>query len=347
MVIDIRPNIERNQFIDALKGLLIFLVVIGHSIQYGSGQNYCEKELFYDNFVYKAIYTFHMPMFMIISGYLFGYSCKKKLDTIVVSRLKSIAIPFVVFCTIVYFVWWYFNGVSSFYLSDYLRKMKINMWFLSSVLFNGVIVALVTHLIKKYNFLILGCLFIFLLFIPDETIYAPHKYMYLYFIVGYWCNSKRVCIDNILNFFYIKYVRAILFLCFVLIAYLYSADKFIYKGGICIMYNGIIDRHMIVLDALRYFDGFVCCLFFLSITRIARKYIVNPLFIFWGKYSLGIYGFQSIAFSLIYENLSCLAYENYDSYLPVLLFIVVTFLSACFVWICSYNRISSMLFLGK
>lgn len=347
MAIDFRPYIERNQFIDALKGLLMILVIVGHSIQYGSGQCYCEKELFYNSFVYKAIYTFHMPMFMIISGYLFGFSCKKRLNVIILSRLKSIAIPFLAFCTIVYFVWWYLNGVSFFYLSDYLRKMKINMWFLSSVFFNGIIVALITHLFKKYNSLILVCLFFVLLFLPDETIYAPHKYMYLYFIVGYWFNNKKECMDKTVMFIDTNWVRAVLFLCFVLIVYLYSAEKFIYKGGICVMRNGFVDDHMIVLDTLRYFDGFICCLFFLSISRFFKKYMTNSLFIFFGKYSLGIYGFQSIAFSLIYENLSCPTFVNYDCSLPVLLFIVVTLLSACLVWICSYNRFVSMLFLGK
>lgn len=57
---------ERKRLIwaDSLKGLLIILVVLGHSIQgtYGSD---CEN-----NHLWNIIYSFHMPAFMAVSGFL-------------------------------------------------------------------------------------------------------------------------------------------------------------------------------------------------------------------------------------------------------------------------------------
>ena len=61
----------KNQNIDILKGVAIFLVVFGHCIQYCS-QGYFD---FFENKVFIFIYTFHMPLFMLISGYLFYNSC--------------------------------------------------------------------------------------------------------------------------------------------------------------------------------------------------------------------------------------------------------------------------------
>lgn len=52
---------KRNNYIDIAKSLGIILVVIGHCIQYGSGSLYFEKELFFDNTLFKVIYSFHMP----------------------------------------------------------------------------------------------------------------------------------------------------------------------------------------------------------------------------------------------------------------------------------------------
>lgn len=53
----------RNKEIDYLKGLSIILVVVGHAIQY----NICDYNV---NPFFNIIYSFHMPLFMFISGYV-------------------------------------------------------------------------------------------------------------------------------------------------------------------------------------------------------------------------------------------------------------------------------------
>lgn len=56
------PNLSRNSNIDLLKGFLIILVIIGH-IACGSLD---------ENLLRNFIYSFHMPLFIGISGYLFN-----------------------------------------------------------------------------------------------------------------------------------------------------------------------------------------------------------------------------------------------------------------------------------
>ena len=53
---------------DRLKGCLIILVVLGHAIQVAYGRA-CE-----DNHLWSMIYSFHMPAFVAVSGYL-GFGC--------------------------------------------------------------------------------------------------------------------------------------------------------------------------------------------------------------------------------------------------------------------------------
>jgi len=65
---------KRNNTIDIIKAVAIILVCIGHSIQFGSGFNILSEEIFFDNICFKIIYSFHMPLFMLISGYLFYFS---------------------------------------------------------------------------------------------------------------------------------------------------------------------------------------------------------------------------------------------------------------------------------
>ena len=55
--------------LDSVRGLAIVLMILGHCIQCGSGAEYLSRELFYDNWIYKIIYSFHMPLFALVSGY--------------------------------------------------------------------------------------------------------------------------------------------------------------------------------------------------------------------------------------------------------------------------------------
>lgn len=57
-----KTNNKRNVTIDVLRGIAVISVIIGHSIQRGMVVNY------YNTF-FKIIYTFHMPLFMLLSGY--------------------------------------------------------------------------------------------------------------------------------------------------------------------------------------------------------------------------------------------------------------------------------------
>ena len=54
---------NRLMWADVVKGLLMILVILGHSIQCVLGEG-C-----FDDHVWNMIYSFHMPAFMAVSGY--------------------------------------------------------------------------------------------------------------------------------------------------------------------------------------------------------------------------------------------------------------------------------------
>lgn len=64
-----RKKTQRDPYWDIIKGFTILLVIIGHSIQYHNGETYYEQGLYWANPIFKFIYSFHMPLFMLISGY--------------------------------------------------------------------------------------------------------------------------------------------------------------------------------------------------------------------------------------------------------------------------------------
>ena len=80
----------RNHHIDALKGVAIMLVVLGHSIQ-------ATVPNMDTNWLFCWIYSFHMPLFMFLSGYIaFGRNIDLR------KKFRTLVIPFVVWYQISY-----------------------------------------------------------------------------------------------------------------------------------------------------------------------------------------------------------------------------------------------------
>ncbi|GAA0324416.1 acyltransferase family protein [Bacillus carboniphilus] len=117
----------RDSYFDNAKFLLIFLVVFGHLIQ-SFIQDY-ESVLT----VYKVIYTFHMPAFILIAGY-FSKGFKK--EGYLLNLCKKLLIPYVIF-QILYSIYYFFIYSKSSFFVDPLNP-HWSLWFLISLLcWNG------------------------------------------------------------------------------------------------------------------------------------------------------------------------------------------------------------------
>jgi fucose 4-O-acetylase-like acetyltransferase len=123
---------KRIDWVDQVKGFAIFLVVYGH--------NFPVTE--------KYIYTFHMPLFFMVSGFFFP----SKLDfSTVKKRFKSIMIPYFFWASFLFIFWFLIgrkygassenpasvwkNFIGIFYAQGDSRFMEwgIPMWFLPAI----------------------------------------------------------------------------------------------------------------------------------------------------------------------------------------------------------------------
>ena len=68
-------SLLRNAYIDYLRGLLVLLVAYGHTIQYIAYRNKTAE--FFDDPIFKLICIFHMPLFMVASGFVSFYSIER------------------------------------------------------------------------------------------------------------------------------------------------------------------------------------------------------------------------------------------------------------------------------
>ena len=78
---------QRLEHMDLLKAFAIFSVLLGHATEQLSGG------LFWDHPVWTFIYSYHMPLFMFVSGFFFTSSLKRSYGEVCRIKLRQLGIP--------------------------------------------------------------------------------------------------------------------------------------------------------------------------------------------------------------------------------------------------------------
>jgi len=114
--------------IDWLKAFAIVLVVVGHAIQYSLGRD------FDSNIIFRGIYSFHMPLFIFVSGYLI--SPGKKVGFLW-KQFKLLMIPFLVWMVLYAFYYrrldlqiGHWSILPVYYLDIFKSPGRGGLWFL-------------------------------------------------------------------------------------------------------------------------------------------------------------------------------------------------------------------------
>ena len=251
---------QRDGRIDAIKAFAIICVVFAHCIEFGSGQIVLSEELFFDDPLVRFICSFHMPLFMLVSGYLFGFSIKKGTFSSVVGRkCKTLLIPLLAWasievCLSVAPQIMHTAACPSFkdLISGLVHHFLYHQWFLWAVFWCSLIVAAI-HFLLKDSLIVYLTVFLLLFFLPDGHDIALYKYMYPYFVIGYlfngdwhrktdWQNHKAIY----------TVVSWGLFLSLLL---LYNRDSFIYTSGYTIIRGKTFCIEQLWIDLYRFIIG--------------------------------------------------------------------------------------------
>lgn len=244
---------KKNAFIDYVKGIAILLVLVGHCIQYGSGASFLENGEYWNNIVMKVIYSFHMPLFVAVSGYLFWFSVKNHgmVNSIKsrIVRLVPVCFTWAIILSLVDFTKGEFAGVKHtayYFLTDF--------WFLWAIIFSTVCVALIELFHNKFGggYAAVAAVLLMGAFIltPDMLWSHAYKFVAPYFIGGYYYakNQKNWLKSNV--------VGGVSTLLWAVLMLLYSKDSYIYTTGITIFRKENIGNQL-GIDAYRYLVGIV------------------------------------------------------------------------------------------
>ena len=173
---------QRNEYLDIIKGIGILLVVLGHSIQFGMGLG---NECFWDNPLFKIIYSFHMPLFMLISGWLYWYSYTNNgSNAVCIKRCKTLLYPIFIYGILVN-IPILLKHPEEFSIHE--AFFKAHLWFLWSIIIATCVSNLMFYLSSKYNikewiFIISIC--IIMMLFNDNWLIAEHKFVLPYFLIG-------------------------------------------------------------------------------------------------------------------------------------------------------------------
>lgn len=339
---------SRNQLLDILKGISILLVLAGHSIQHGSGQTFIERTAYWNDAVFKAIYSFHMPLFMLISGYLFFFTLNRHpTKKIVASRFKTLLLP--LFSFAVLSVLFSLMRMGSFHFS--IPKLAAllsttffkNLWFLWAVFYCSFAVLLIKKLLKD-SVIAYFLIFAISFFTPDILSFAKYKFMYPFFICGYLFN--RYCAGKTLTFpkYKIFAFSGILFAC---LLPFYNSSSYIYITGYFVL-NGAPLRQF-GIDLYRMGIGFAGSIFVICLVKIlvekTQDTVLKKGLSFLGKNSLGIYALSEYVFAFVLPMLTApLGGVNY----LITFFEMMAISGICLLMalLLQKNRVTNTLFLG-
>lgn len=254
---------KRIPFFDNARAILIFLVVFGHTIS-----EYIENSNLLAD-IYLFIYTFHMPAFILISGYF----AKKVYERGYFKKLvKKLMIPYVLFQV---FYTLYYEFVFHDTISYSLFIPRWGLWFLMSLLFWNILLYFFGKL--KYG---LPLAIIFSLLIGydaevDEFLSLSRTFFFFpFFLAGYHLKAEHF---EKLNF---RYQTVIGIICavlgFILIVQFVPTDYRFWLLGKR-PYEEIIDtvEYSALIRLATYVVQFLATFIFLSLVPRKQSFLTH------------------------------------------------------------------------
>lgn len=167
-------NIKRIEYIDIAKGAAVFLMVLGHSYSYASNSE--------GEYIVRWLYSFHMPLFFISSGVLYGLRdrCGEGMRLGVKSKCKTLILPYLIWNTTYQC---FLSGLAIIggkpvreallhYLPMVLRVTGSAMWFLPVMFLSLILFIPITYMRKAGGGLAFVCMLAGTM-LPEAGVFFP------------------------------------------------------------------------------------------------------------------------------------------------------------------------------
>lgn len=324
-------DIRRIAYLDIVKLVTIYLVILGHVLIK------MDPDLSVGGKLYAFIYTFHMPLFVLLSGYFSGSACSKPFFVFIRNKVRQLLLPAAT-CAVIVCVYLYVVRSQT----DFRDEIIGNSWFLKILFVYYVLFYLLKQ--TKVNDWMLFVTSAVLLFLIPICSSLQMNLLYPYFWCGFFMRKYDV-LEKLCSGQYLLLV-VMVFIGLYACKLEYGIPTYIpiYKDTLFGYWH---------LIAFRYLIGFVGCLMVIMLVSLLYngfyKSEGQSCLAEYGKKTLGVYVLQTILVINIFPDM----YQwNVES--EVMLDVVFApTISVCFLAIClwlisvlSKSRILDLLFFG-
>lgn len=332
---------ERNIVIDGIKAVTIFLVALGHAIQFNRVNDFESNSLF------RIIYSFHMPLFMIVSGYL-SYNNKKWNFTYIKRKFCELVIPFLVWYFTISYLMTYVRSKKFMGIKEYIYNLIVNpsygLWFLWILFLNILMFYIVIVIFNLSHNKFISLVPVILIYLIPVDILGINlfKWYFVFYACGYFIAKYK---QKILEYENIAVMVSII-IYFLLFRYWIRDGEptFVYTlmSINFFRYNKIfIDIVSLIFNYAIAFSGIIITYFFVK--NILRINILNK-FIFIGKYTKDIYIIHFYFIFLVHRILPAIG-ENFLGLLIITLGAII-FSLIISLFILRKNKFTKLIFLG-
>lgn len=307
---------DRILYLDRLKCFAIFLVIWGHALQYFRSTDY------FDEPIYRIIYSFHMPLFMALSGYFSESSYRKGFFSGVIKKGMRLLLPIIPFTILILLL-----SIQDLNLSTVQNAFFNSFWFLKSAFICWCLNYVV---VKWFKFNIIGVICV--LFLSQLIGQFQVSVMYPAFLLGYILKIR----EHALNHKLYCILSTVLF-GGLLIFWDKENWTQTYYSLLPIIKGLPIEAGMILRYYHKIFIGLSGSVFFITLFKLAFNGKINIETHKWfsqiGRNTLGIYLIQTI----ILENIAS-RYINFDSigfitFNFIIAPVISIFFLICCIWI--------------
>lgn len=341
---------KRNQLLDVAKGVAILFVVLGHAIQQCSG---IDSRDVLDSWIERYLISFHMPLFMLVSGYLFYFSllCHSEKD-IVNGRLKMFAWPILTIAIVHHLRGHITHFEVNTFLADFPMSLFNSLWFFWALLVITLLVCLV-HRYGRDHWIGYVAIIGMTLLLPDAYPLRAYVHLLPTFIVAYMFAKYGVVKKIFMGW---GFLLCTLMLTILVSVHLIMLRYFDYDTMIYFSRYSLLGSQDILgdfaRDTFRFVIGIVgsiavlLALYLTINSSLIRKKKILESLKYVGSITFGIYVFQDLML-LAMGPLSKHLNKNYYVLNSAVAFLVILTMSIVLTRLAGKNRWLSVLFLGK
>lgn len=324
---------QRIAYIDFLKGFTILLVILGHCIQFNETD-------YWNNIVFRYIYSFHMPLFMFLSGYV-SYKAVL-LSSTIKKRAIQLLVPF--------FIWPVFRQILDLKAIDWsvyghiIQHPEAGLWFLWSLFFITVFLYIFDYISKKIHIrqeYVVGLGIIILLglgiALKEKTDFGLNitAWHMIFYVQGFYVRKYQHVLIPLIR----KWLPVFCVI-FVVSAYFWKrheAPAFL-PSRFNIPIVNVLYRLLVATVGISMFYGLSQRYIEIENSNVGVN-IIGKI----GKKTLGIYCIQFNAIGW-----SKMLFSSSNLFIQVsLCFVSATIISVFFEWLFSQNKFTAILLVGK